>query len=276
MKYYIPLVIIIVLCIGGLIYFNPKPETIIETETVYVIYEGPAPYGELPVENYVKELYNLSLSIESNSIVDCKGEDVGIKRTNGMAYGLLIGEDRHNITIKNCVINIHEDFKEANWGIVVYSPQNLTSDIRLINNTINITGGFRTRGIQIQGGHDMLISDNNLYIIGDRTYGIRTQEDNSNIDIVNNFIEIGIIEGGTFVTGIETSNWVGKYAYNLLVENNTIYCHGKDEEQYAYYVGDTRWSRVANNYAILDKCSILYVLKSTNVEIWNNVEVKDD
>lgn len=237
---------------------------IIINKNTYTVYNGNKVNKNIPIDEYY--IVDDSYSIPSNSFIDCK-EITDIKKTELLRFGYYIGENKHNITIKNCVIDINKGYQEANFGIFIFSPKNNTSNIKLINNTIIIKDGFIVRGIEVFGGHNILIKDNLINVRGNRTYGIRTQADNNNININNNIITAELIPGGLFINPIEPSNWINKFVYNTSIKNNKINCIS-DKEMHALVIADTKNSEIKHN--IINNCLPLWTIRSSNNEIWNN------
>ncbi len=222
----------------------------------------------LPHEDFY--IVDESHSLESNTVYDCQGKSVKPTTQGNLTFGLYISQNKSNIIIRNCKIELNGT-NEANFGIFIYDRLNDTQNIRIVENEIKVNEGYRVRAISIIGGHDINIENNLLEVRGNRTYGIRIQGDNNNILIKNNIVNLSLIDNGAFVTPIQPSNWVNKYAHNITIESNTIYCDSyRQGLDYGLYIADTRLSKIINNKLFLRGCSPLISIRSTHNEIWNN------
>lgn len=259
--------ILSILAISSLIYMA-IPKTLFRN-----VQNGIIISKDFPESPYLK--INENHSLGSNTVMDCKGLTVTNIIYDDLNVGIIIGEDKQNITVKNCVVEIKDNYKEANFGIFISSLQNKTNNIRLDNNSVFIDNGFRVRGIEILGGNNINVTNNHIVVRGNRSYGVRTQADNNDIIIANNYISGEVINDGTFTTPLETSNWINKYAYNIIIKDNKIICISNNkEDHFAIYIADTKDSFITDNYIYTKDCSPLWSIRSSKNRMWNNMAVE--
>jgi len=200
-----------------------------------------------------------------NIIFDCMNNEITILITNksGIHSGIYIDELAHNTTIKNCRIS------GFNIGLLgdIYGTYSWSANNSFLDNVINIKNyGLRARGIYILDGEKSKIINNTIFVLGNRTYGIRFEGKNFDVLVSKNYIEGEVIPGGLFITPLETSQHVTSSSIN----NNHIICRSHPKGLGALFIAETTNSSFKNNLIESDFCNGIQIKRSSNNSIVNN------
>jgi hypothetical protein len=215
-----------------------------------------------------------------NIVLDCDGHSINFGTLDSFSVGIILGTEANNVTVKNCKINGLSNNKHTRYGIyqdAVSSPNNQNF---IYNNQIKVTSEHKARAIQISGGNAMLIKNNTIYAMANRTYGIRFEYLNQNQIVDGNNISGGIAHNGAFYTLIETSKGpTGFITHNNTIKNNLLHCYPCErwdstsfdpEASTAVYLADDYNTIFLNNTVVTNNATAVSMNRGGNIDLINN------